>query len=109
MECCKKRAINNPCFIGVEKRLADGRRAMNTTHIMNLRIGLGRSDRYEKTESEKYLKALFGGTISKVFTTRLLLRSGHREVYGLPIYHSFCEEGHPLGMRVTPLSAGPLH
>lgn len=56
MECCKKRAINNPCFIGVEKRLADGRRAMNTTHIMNLRIGLGRSDRYEKQKARNTLR-----------------------------------------------------
>ena len=66
MECCKKRAINNSCFIGVEKRLADGRRAMNTTHIMNLRIGLGRSDRYEKQKARNTNVSFLRCILSKV-------------------------------------------
>lgn len=84
MEHCKNRTINNPDFIGVEKRLADGRRAMNTTHIMNLRIGFGRSDRYEKTESEKYLKALYGGTLSMVLPHGCLYATATEKYTGCP-------------------------
>ena len=69
MECCKKRAINNPCFIGVEKRLADGRRAMNTTHIMNLRIGLGRSDRYEKQKARNTLRPFLAEPFPRFYHT----------------------------------------
>jgi hypothetical protein len=66
-------------------------------------------DRIRKTESEKYLKALYGGTLSKALPLGCFYAAVTEKCTGAPNHHSFCEEGHPLGMRVTPLSAGTLH
>ena len=77
---------------------------------MNSRIwkdGCGRP--YKKTESEKYLKALYGGTLSMALPLGCFYAAVTEKCTGAPNHHSFCEEGHPLGMRVTPLAAGTLH
>lgn len=88
MEYCKNRAVNNPGFIGVEKRLADGRRAMNTTHIMNLRIGFGRSDRYEKQKARNTSRTIHGCVLSKVSPHRCL-NAADTEKYGVALSSLF--------------------
>lgn len=82
----------------------------NTTHIMKNLPGFGHPEGPfgKKTESEKYLKALYGGTLSKVLPHGCFYAAATEKCTGAPNHHSFCEEGHPLGMRVTPLAAGLL-
>ena len=65
---------------------------------------------YEFPHLERRLReTVYGGTLSMALPLGCFYAAVTEKCTGAPNHHSFCEEGHPLGMRVTPLAAGTLH
>ena len=63
----------------------------------------------KKTESEKYLKALYGGTLSMALPHGCFYAAVTEKCAGAPNHHSFSEEGHPPWDEGYSSEAGTLH